>query len=76
MLESFENMFHSNLCLSSNIIMQQEKKNSFTCIIANKDLGPLQVFLIYQHNTQMTSIIHLSVIHLSVKIIKSKRPIL
>lgn len=75
MLESFENMFHSNLCLSSNIIMQQEK-SSFTCIIANKDLGPLQVFLIYQHNTQMTSIIHLSVIHLSVKIIKSKRPIL
>lgn len=62
MLESFENMFHSNLCLSSNIIMQQEK-NSFTCIIANKDLGPLQVFLIYQHNTQMTSMIHLSVIH-------------
>lgn len=51
MLESFENMFHSNLCLSSNIIMQQEKKNSFTCIIANKDLGPLQVFLIYKHNT-------------------------
>lgn len=42
--------------------MQQEK-NSFTCIIANKDLGPLQVFLIYQHNTQMTSMIHLSVIH-------------
>lgn len=43
--------------------MQQEKKNSFTCIIANKDLGPLQVFLIYKHNTQMTSIIHLSDIH-------------
>lgn len=63
MLESFENMFHSNLCLSSNIIMQQEKKTSFTCIIANKDLGPLQVFLIYKHNTQMTSMIHLSVIH-------------
>lgn len=43
--------------------MQQEKKPSFTCIIANKDLGPLQVFLIYKHNTQMTSMIHLSVIH-------------
>lgn len=63
MLESFENMFHSNLCLSSYIIMQQEKKNSFTCIIANKDLGPLQFLLIYKHNTQMTSIIHLSDIH-------------
>lgn len=63
MLESFENMFHSNLCLSSNIIMQQEKKTSFTCIIANKDLGPLQFLLIYKHNTQMTSIIHLSDIH-------------
>lgn len=63
MLESFENMFHSNLCLSSNVIMHQEKKNSFTCIIANKDLGPLQFLLIYKHNTQMTSIIHLSDIH-------------